>query len=44
MKEKGAKSVADLYIEYDRPVFTEKIVEHIADYIKYNNLLNGETK
>ena len=37
--EKGAKSVADLYIEYDRPVFTEEVVEHIADYIKYNNLL-----
>ena len=36
---KGAKSVADLYIEYDRPVFTEEIVEHIADYIKNNNLL-----
>lgn len=37
--EKGAKSVADLYIEYDRPVFTEEVLEHIADYIKYNNLL-----
>ena len=37
--EKGAKSVADLYIEYDRPVFTEEIVEHIADFIKQNNLL-----
>ena len=40
--EKGAKSVADLYIEYDRAVFTEKVVEHIADFIKHNNLLNGE--
>lgn len=37
--EKGAKSVADLYIEYDRPVFTEEVVEHIADYIKHNKLL-----
>ena len=37
--EKGAKSVADLYIEYDRPVFTEEVVEHIADFIKQNNLL-----
>ena len=37
--EKGAKSVADLYIEYDRSVFTEEVVEHIADYIKNNNLL-----
>ena len=40
--EKGAKSVADLFIEYDRAVFTEKVVEHIADFIKNNNLLNGE--
>ena len=37
--EKGAKSVSDLYIEYDRPVFTEEVVEHIADFIKQNNLL-----
>ena len=37
--DKGAKSVADLYIEYDRPAFTEQVVEHIADYIKNNNLL-----
>ena len=33
------ESVADLYIEYDRPAFTEQVVEHIADYIKNNNLL-----
>ena len=38
--EKGAKSVADLFVEYDRPVFTEKVVENIADYIKDNDLLN----
>lgn len=37
--EKGAGSVADLFIEYDRQVFTEEIVEHIADFIKQNNLL-----
>lgn len=37
--EKGAKTVADLYIEYDRPVFTEKVVEDIADYVKENELL-----
>lgn len=36
------ESVADLYIEYDRPVFTQKEVEYIADFIKHNNLLNGE--
>ena len=40
--EEGAKSVADLYIEYDRHVFTQKEVENIADYIKNNTLLNGE--
>lgn len=40
--EHGAKSVADLYIEYDRPVFTEEVVEHIADFVKDNNLLNIE--
>lgn len=40
--EKGAKSVADLFIEYDRPVFIEKEVEQIADYIKHNNILNIE--
>lgn len=33
------ESVADLYIEYDRLAFTEQVVEHIADYIKNNNLL-----
>lgn len=38
--EKGAKSVADLFVEYDRPVFTEDVVEKIADYIKDNDLLN----
>ena len=38
--EKGAKSVADLFLEYDRPAFTEKVVENIADYIKDNDLLN----
>ena len=36
--DNGAKTVADLYIENDRPVYTEKVVEDIADYIKENNL------
>ena len=37
--QKGAKSVADLFIEHDRTVFTEEVVEQIADFIKQNNLL-----
>ena len=36
----GEKTVADLYIENDRPRYTEKVFENIADYIKRNNLLN----
>ena len=35
----GEKTVADLYIENDRPRYTEKVFENIADYIKQNNLL-----
>lgn len=37
--EKGEKTVADLYIENDRPIYTEKIFENIADFIKKNDLL-----
>ena len=36
--DNGAKTVADLYIENDRPIYTEEVVEHIADYIKENDL------
>ena len=36
--DNGAKTVADLYIENDRHVYTEKVVEDIADYIKENDL------
>lgn len=35
----GEKTVADLFVENDRPVYTEKVFENIADYIKANNLL-----
>ena len=35
----GEKTVADLYIENDRPKYTEKVFENIANYIKQNNLL-----
>ena len=36
----GEKTVADLFIENDRPIYTEKIFEEIANYIKGNDLLN----
>lgn len=35
----GAKTVADLYIENDRPLYTEKVFEEIADYVKNNEIL-----
>lgn len=37
--QNGEKTVADLFIENDRPIYKEKIYENIADYIKSNNLL-----
>ncbi len=37
--QKGAKSVADLFIENDRPLYTEKVFENIADFIKENDIL-----
>ena len=39
MLKNGENTVADLFIENDRPQYTEKIFENIADYIKQNNLL-----
>lgn len=35
----GERTVADLYIENDRPIYTEKVFEDIADFIKKNDLL-----
>lgn len=35
----GEKTVSDLFIENDRSIFSEKIVEEIADFVKSNNLL-----
>lgn len=35
----GEKTVADLFIENDRPIYTEKVFEEIANYIKGNDLL-----
>lgn len=37
--EEGAKSISDLFVENDRPIFTEKVFENIADYVKNNELL-----
>lgn len=37
--EEGAKSISDLFVENDRPIFTEKVFENIADYVKENELL-----
>ena len=36
----GEKTVADLFIENDRSIYTEKVFEEIANYIKDNDLLN----
>ncbi len=36
----GEKTVADLFIENDRPIYTEKVFKEIANYIKGNDLLN----
>lgn len=36
----GERTVADLFIENDRAIYTEKVFEEIANYIKNNNLLN----
>ena len=35
----GEKTVADLFIENDRPIYTDTIFEKIANYIKNNDLL-----
>ncbi len=35
----GEKTVADLFIENDRPIYTEKVFGEIANYIKGNDLL-----
>lgn len=37
--DNGEKNVSDLFIENDRPIFTEKVVEEIANFVKSNNLL-----
>ena len=34
----GAKTIADLFIENDRSLYTEKVFEEIADYVKNNEI------
>lgn len=38
--QNGEKTVADLFIENDRPIYTEKVFEEIANYVKSNDLLS----
>lgn len=42
--KEGAKSISDLFVENDRPVFKEKVFENIADYVKDNELLKLKKK
>lgn len=39
LMKQGAKTIADLFIENDREIYTEKVFEEIADYIKEKELL-----
>lgn len=39
LMQKGAKTVADFFIENDRPIFTEKVMEEIADFVEKNKIL-----
>lgn len=36
---KGEKTIADLFIENDRPIYTEEVFQDIANFIKKNDLL-----
>lgn len=38
--DKGAKTVADLFIENDRTIYKEKIFEDIVNFVQKNSLLN----
>ena len=37
--ENGAKSISDLFIENDRPIYKEEVFEEIANYLKKNKIL-----
>ena len=38
--ENGEKTIADLFIEYSRPVFIEEIFKDLVNFVKKNNLLD----
>lgn len=38
--DEGAKTVADLYIENDRPIYVEQAFMDVADFIKNNDILD----
>ena len=40
----GEKTLADLFIENDRLIYTEKVFENIADYIKKNDILKYKSE
>ena len=40
--KKGEKTIADLFIENDKPKYTEKVFEDIANYIKEKRLLKNK--
>lgn len=40
----GAKTVADLFIENDRPIYKEKVFEDIANFVEKNDLLKLDRK
>lgn len=37
--QKGAKTIAELFIESDRSMFADTVFEKIADFVKENNIL-----
>lgn len=44
LMKQGAKTIADLFVENDRPIYTEKVFENIADFIETNSLLEIRDK
>lgn len=40
MLKNGETTIADLFIENDRPIFTDKVFENIVDFVKKNDLLS----
>lgn len=42
--KQGSKTVADLFVENDRPIFIDQVFENIANYVEKNELLNLKKK